>query len=307
MLGSIKVWIGRLALIATGGVFIAAGVLKALDPARFVEQTAAYGILPGPLAAPVAYGLLVYEISLGTALVLDYRRRIAVPAAVVTFVGFIGLMAYTWAAGGDVGSCGCFGNLVERTPAETLIEDLVFLAIALLGLLAPPRVRPGGRARAGAVAAMGAAALVVIPIAPALPLDGLVTALKPGVSLADLKLSLPDPSLKEGRHLVALLDLKAEETGPAAAALNALAGAPGSPSVAAIHADEDEVKDAFFWSHGPSFPMHRVVHEEMRRLYRRLPRYFLLEDGVVKAVWERLPETDTLTASNRGPGEETTR
>lgn len=290
-----------------GGVFLLAGGLKALDPVGFTDQVAGYKILPAALSPAVTYTLIPLEIAVGTALLLDYRRRWAVGGAAFLLVGFLGLMAWTWAKGGDVGECGCFGRFVERTPAETVAEDLVFLAVALLGLLAPARAESGGKVRGAFVAASALAAVGFLPLAPKLPLDGVVTALKPGVNLDELRLSLPDSSLATGRHLVALLALKEPASAAAADALNALAGLQGAPPAAAIYADAEEVKDAFFWAHAPVYPMYQVVHGEMRRLYRRLPRFFLLEEGVVKAVWETLPAPGTLHASAAGPIQETSR
>jgi len=301
-----------LALVAMGAVFLLAGGLKAMDPAGFTEQVSRHGILPVSLSAAVTYTLIPAEVALGAALLLDYRRRWAISLAIALLAGFLGLMAHTWWKGGDVQECGCFGRFVQRTPAETVAEDLVFIAVTLLGFLAPARANAGGSRRAIAVAASAAGALVFLPLAPALPLENtvflssLVTGLNPGVKLQDLKLSLPDAALSRGRHLVALLGLQEEASGRAADALNVLAGRPGAPAVAAIYADEEEVKDAFFWGHAPAYPMYQVVHGEMRRLYRRLPRFFLLEDGVVKAVWESLPEADPLIASAGGLQQEET-
>lgn len=302
----VRGWIGRLALIVLGAVFLAAGGLKALDPAGFTDQIREYKVLPW--AAPWVAALLIpAEVALGVGLILDFRRRLLLPVALVFLAGFIGLLGYTWATGGDVSSCGCFGNFVQRTPAETLLEDLGFIGIALLGFLAPIRSNGGGALRGSIVAASAAAALAMVFAAPSLPLDGVVTALKPGVKLEDLKLSLPDTSLLRGRHLVALLDLKSEASGKAADALTVLASKAGAPPVAVIHADEDEVKDEFFWAHGPSYPMYRVVHGEFRRLYRTLPRFFLLQDGEVVAVWNSLPSADTIVASRGSDPQETIR
>ncbi|MBI3448392.1 MAG: DoxX family protein [Acidobacteria bacterium] len=289
-------WIGRLALILMGGVFLLAGSLKAVDPAGFTEQVAGYGIGPASLAPIVTYTLIPLEIAVGIALLLDFRRRWAVGLAAGLLVGFLGLMAWTWHTGGNVGECGCFGRFVERTPAETVAEDLGFLLLSAAGLMAPAR-GPGGRVRGGFVLAGALAAAGFLPLAPGLPLDGFVTGLTPGVKLDDLKLSLPDASLQTGTHLVALLALKEEASTKAADGLNALAAAPGAPAIAVIYADEEQVKDAFFWAHAPVYPMYQVVHGELRRLYRRLPRFFLLEDGVVKTVWETLPGASAINAS----------
>jgi uncharacterized membrane protein YphA (DoxX/SURF4 family) len=294
-----------MALLAMGGVFLLAGGLKALDPEGFCELVAGYAILPASLSAVVTYTLIPFEIAVGMALLLDYRRRWAVAGAVVLLVGFLGLMAWTWHKGGNVGECGCFGRFVERTPAETVGEDVLFLGLALLGLLAPGRETPGGSLRGAAVLASAILTTAFLPLAPRLPLDDLVTGLKPGAALEDLRLSLPDSSLAKGRHLVALLALKEEASTRAADALNALAAVSDVPPIAVIYADEEEVKDAFFWAHAPTYPMYQVVHGELRRLYRRLPRFFLLDEGRVEAVWETIPAPGSLKSTIAAAKQET--
>jgi uncharacterized membrane protein YphA (DoxX/SURF4 family) len=311
-LTNLKHGIGRLALIAIGLVFLAAGGLKALNPEGFTETVRGYGLLPGGAAPLVTYTLVPLEVALGVTLILGFMRRWAVGAAVVILLGFLGLMGYIWATGGDISECGCFGSLVERTPVETILEDLLFMGIALLGLLARREEGKTGalqRATAPAVAVMTAAFL---PLAAGVPVEALevamaknlgwnlslVTRLTPGMTEEELRLSLPDTAISEGRHLVSLLDLEVEEvSGPVTEALNVLAGSPGAPSVAVLYSNDEEIKDAFFWSHAPSFPMYQVLPEEMRGLYRRLPRFFLMEDGIVTDVWDAMPVAETLVAA----------
>jgi len=301
MTQTLRHWTGRIALLGIGLVFIIAGGLKALDPEGFAEQVSGYKIVSGGAARAVAYTLIPLEVALGAALLLDYRRRWAIAAAVLLLAGFLGLMSYTWASGGDVSACGCFGRFAKRTPAETVLEDLGFIAMALLGLLARRRKLEGGALRAGAAVASMAATLAFLPLAPRLPLDDIVTGLRPGMPFEDLNLSLPDAAFSRGRHLVALLALEDEASGPAADALSALAAQPGAPAVAVLYADDEAVKDAFFWTHAPAYPMYQVIHEEMRALYRRLPRFFLVEEGMVTRIWEMVPEHEALLASAWAP------
>jgi len=296
---TIKHWIGRLALVAIGLVLLAAGALKALDPEGFASQVEGYKIVPASVSMAVAYVIVTIEVALGAALVLDYKRRWAVTAAVVLLTGFLGLMAYTWATGGNVSECGCFGRFVKRTPLETVLEDLGFIVLTLAGLLARRREPDGGGGRLAGVALSAVAVLAFMPLAPSLPLDDIVTGLKPGMAFDDLNLSLPDAAFSKGTHLVALLALSEEASGKAADELSALAAQPGAPAVAVLYSDSEEVKDEFFWSHAPSYPMYQVIREEMRALYRRLPRFFLVEDGMVTKVWESMPEQETVLASAR--------
>jgi uncharacterized membrane protein YphA (DoxX/SURF4 family) len=296
MTQSIKGWIGRLALIGIGLVFLAAGGLKALDPEAFAEQVTGYGIIPASFSQIVVYTLLPFEVALGIALIVGYRRKLVIAAAVVMLVGFIGLLSYTWATGGDVSNCGCFGRFAERSPLETMAEDVAFIGLALVGLLAPA-VTTGKRLRAGAVAASALATLAFLPMAPELPLDDIVTGLKSGMPIEDLGVALPDAAFSSGRHLVAILSLEQEESGPVVDAMSEMAAGEGAPGMAVLYADSEEVKDAFFWMHAPPYPMYQVAGNEMRALYRRLPRFFMVEDGQVTSVWDSLPEAKTLMAS----------
>lgn len=311
-LPSTRPWVGRACLAAIGLVFVAAAALKAINPAAFHEAVRGYGLLPDAAAPLVTYTLIPLEMALGVALLLDYRRRLAVPATIVLLVGFLGLMGYTAATGGDVSECGCFGSLVERSTAEVVVEDLGFIALALLGLLAP---RPSGRPaplRAGLIVVAAAATVAYMPFAAGVPVErleswlakehglhlALVTRLAPGMTMDELQVSVPDAAFSHGRHLVALMDLEEEEvSGPTAEVLNRLAAERGAPEVAVLYANEEEVKDAFFWSWAPTYPMYKILPEEMKGLYRRLPRFFLVEDGVVQEVWNTIPEAEVIVAS----------
>jgi hypothetical protein len=227
-------------------------------------------------------------------------------------VGFLGLMGYTAATGGDVSECGCFGSLVERTTAEVVVEDLGFIALALLGLLAAKPAGGPGPVRAAVTVLAAGATVAYMPFAAGVPVERLetwlakehgvhlplVTRLSPGLTVDQLQVSVPDAAFSRGRHLVALMDLEEEEvSGPTAEVLNRLAAARGAPAVAVLYANEEDVKDAFFWSWAPTYPMYKIMPEEMRGLYRRLPRFFLVEDGVVREVWNTIPEAEVIVAS----------
>lgn len=314
--------IGRLSLVAIGLVFVAAALLKALNPAAFTETVRGYGLLPDALAPAVTYTLLPLEMALGAALILDYRRRLSVAVTVALLVGFLGLMGYTEATGGDVSKCGCFGSLAQRTAAEVVVEDLGFIALALLGLLAgPARPGPALKLKAAAVGLAAAGTVAYLPFAAGVPVERLegwlakrhgvhlplVTRLSPGMAVDDLQVSVPDAAFSEGRYLVALLDLEQEDvSGEAASALNRIAAVPGAPRVAVLYANEEDVKDAFFWSWAPAYPMYRILPEEMQGLQRRLPRFFLVEDGVVRDVWNSMPEPEVVLAAATVREEETT-
>ncbi|HEX6148689.1 MauE/DoxX family redox-associated membrane protein, partial [Nocardioides sp.] len=50
-------WVGLVARLVTGGVWIVAGALKVADPAGSVRAVRAYDLLPEALVQPVGYVL----------------------------------------------------------------------------------------------------------------------------------------------------------------------------------------------------------------------------------------------------------
>lgn len=296
-------WLGRLGTL--GGVFLGAVLLvavwaKALDPAAFAEQIRIEGLDVLLSAQAVALLALALEAGLGLALFLGVRRLwVLVPAALlVAFFTFLTGRAWWMSAHGlrQAESCGCFGNLVQRTPAEAFWQDLLLLVPALLlsfvGWDRSPRFPA---VRTAVVAAAAAAVALFAWKAPELPLDDLATRLRPGVQVADLCtgggevcLSTVAPELKTGSHLVVLADLKDPVLEKAVGSLNEHAGR--GEAVWVLSASPEEEKQAFFWRFGPAFQIVETPEPLMRPLYRRLPRSFRVENGRVTETYAGLPE-----------------
>jgi uncharacterized membrane protein YphA (DoxX/SURF4 family) len=304
-------WVARAAAFALGLVLLVATFAKALDPQSFAEMLQSQGLTFGlpPMAAAVL--ALAVEGGLGLLLVLGVRRRWSLSAVTLLVVGFVALNGWEWwrAAHGaaPAAGCGCFGNLVQRSPAAAFWQDLAMLVpLLLLSWLALPR---GSRAlppRRTAAVAVGIAAIALLAWrAPALPLDDLATRLKPGVELSQLcageepRVCLTDvaPEAASGRAWVVLVDLKDAEHW--ADALNAFAGREGGPPVVALTDATLEEKTAFTWQWGPTFPVHEAPTPLLRPLYRSLPRSFLAEDGRVLRTVPGLPAADVPGDSKR--------
>jgi uncharacterized membrane protein YphA (DoxX/SURF4 family) len=129
-------------------VFLVSGVLKAIDPGQTRIAVRAYELLPPSLLGPVATGLPLVELALGTLLLVGaFTRWVALASAV----------AQAWARGLSI-DCGCFGGGGAVAKGNTqypqeLARDAGLLLLALW-LLAQPRtavsidrwVRPGPQA-----------------------------------------------------------------------------------------------------------------------------------------------------------------
>ena len=280
---------GHLGRIALGLIFLAAGVLKALDPAEFVHQVAGYGLLSPRLSSVAAPALIVLEITLAVALLSGARLLLSALLSLALLLFFIGIEAYGISAG-RTESCGCFGAYVHRTPGQVIGEDALFAGLAVLALwgLAGWTGLRGGRA-AATVAIAVILSTVFVAASPYLPIDPYVTLLTTGRTLEDLQLKDRVPALAEGRHLVALIDVTDPGAVRSATALNAIAAAPGSPAVVGLTPSTEQEIDTFRWSAIPAFEIHRIDREVIKRLYRRLPRFFLIESGRVTAVYDGAP------------------
>lgn len=301
-------WLGRTSAFLLGAILLVAAWAKVIDPAAFAEQIGNEGLdvlLPAWPLAILAVGL---EIGLGVALVLGLRgNRVLVPTGllILLFLFLTGRAYWLWSHGllDEAAACGCFGNLVQRTPAEAFWQDaLMLVPLYLLSFVgrSPGRRLSGSRWRAGVTALATAGGMLFAWLAPALPLDDLATRLAPGTELASICvggeseadricLDVLLPGLAEGDHWVVLASLDDEGLRAATEGLNRLAVEGDVDGVWVLSADPPEAHQAFFWQVGPVFEVREVPLALIRPLYRTTPRSFRLEDGMVTRTVEGVP------------------
>jgi uncharacterized membrane protein YphA (DoxX/SURF4 family) len=278
---------------------------KMIDPGAFVTQIQTEGLDFLIPARGVALIALALEAGLGLALLLGLRRKWVLIPATLLVAFFLSLTGRAWwlAAHGlrEAGeSCGCFGNLVQRTPAQAFWQDLALLVPALLlawiGRERRPPLFPPART---AVAVLGALAAVIFAWkAPELPLDDLATRLRPGIQVGGVcagegaqRVCLDSliPELRQGENLVVMAKLDDDGLTKSVDALNAYAGAAGHPALWLLTSSTAEQQRAFFWKWGPTFQIREAPPELLRPLYRRLPRSFAVRDGRVTRTFAGLP------------------
>ena len=137
-------WVSTVARLVLGGVFLAAGVLKAIDPQSSVTAVRAYQLLPTSLATIVGWGLPFAEIALGLLLLAGIATRAVAAAAGILLVIFIAGVVSAAARGLSI-DCGCFGGGGEVAPGQTaygieLVRDACLLLLAVW-LVWQPRSR----------------------------------------------------------------------------------------------------------------------------------------------------------------------
>lgn len=126
--------------LIVGTVFFAAGVLKLMDPqgtALIVSEYFNFFRVPFLKAGALPFGLALalVEAGLGAAWIAGVYRRTAAVLGVALMGMFTGVTLILWIAGPAM-DCGCFGEAVHLTHAQSFLKNVVLLSLALIALLA---------------------------------------------------------------------------------------------------------------------------------------------------------------------------
>jgi uncharacterized membrane protein YphA (DoxX/SURF4 family) len=119
----VKEWLGTVARLVVGGVWIGAALEKLPHPDQSVLAVRAYQLLPGDSATTVGHLLPVLELVVGVCLVLGLLTRAAAAVSGVLFAAFVVGIVSVWARGISI-DCGCFGgggydpNAADKYPWE---------------------------------------------------------------------------------------------------------------------------------------------------------------------------------------------
>jgi uncharacterized membrane protein YphA (DoxX/SURF4 family) len=128
-------WVGLVARLVVGGVWLWAGLLKVTEPEASVTAVRAYQLLSPSLADGVGRVLPMLEVVVGACLILGLLTRVAGGVSAVLQVAFIIGIASVWARGISI-NCGCFGtggpdpDAISKYPWE-ISRDVGLLALSL--------------------------------------------------------------------------------------------------------------------------------------------------------------------------------
>ena len=121
-----------------GVLFIFSGFVKAIDPLGTAYKMTEYFhefnmMFMDPFALSFAIFMIVFELVLGVALLLGYRKEITIWLLLLMIIFFTFLTGFT-AYTGKVTDCGCFGDFIKLKPIQSFYKD-VFLTVLILILL----------------------------------------------------------------------------------------------------------------------------------------------------------------------------
>jgi hypothetical protein len=281
--------------LAAAAVLLAAAFLKAGDPELFAQQITAHRLTPAAWSTFLAYFFIAGELAVGAALIAFVLPRLALALNMLLMGAFIIATAWAWARG-YVKDCGCFGRLVERGPREVIIEDAIIFCASLAAYL----LARGARTRPwqwSLFAVLLIPVLVLIGFGSALPIDGVVTGIRPGADLSDMAVTGLPEGIERGEVLLALVGPDCAACDAGVDPLKSVAAVRNGPRVAAVLPGTAQEAQRWRLQHLPNFPVGYAPERILRQYYRRLPVTLLLEDGMVKRVWwNRVPEASEIAA-----------
>lgn len=135
-------WIGWGARLILAGLFLWAGIRKAMEPALFLQDIESYELLPYRWAWLSSIWLPFLEITAAAAL-LTTRRWAQAGASVIggMLLVFLAAILSAWARGLSL-SCGCFGSSDEPANYPWLVvRDLLMLGLAAAILLTTKHIK----------------------------------------------------------------------------------------------------------------------------------------------------------------------
>ncbi len=122
--------------IVLGGLFLASGAAKILDPVRFLFTLRGFRLLPGFIEPFLALCLPWLETVLGTLVLVGLFLRTSALLLAGLNVAFTAAIVSVIARGITI-DCGCFGLLADFLPLpdmadyKAVIRDLIFAAMCL--------------------------------------------------------------------------------------------------------------------------------------------------------------------------------
>jgi uncharacterized membrane protein YphA (DoxX/SURF4 family) len=111
-------WLSIAARLLVGIVWIVAGVLKMRDIEDSVRSVRNFEILPEVLVRPFGTGLPIFEVVIGSLLILGLGLRISGALSTLLQLAFIIGIASVWARGLQI-ECGCFSGSGTKVPNAT--------------------------------------------------------------------------------------------------------------------------------------------------------------------------------------------
>lgn len=122
-----------------------------LYPVEFFENDLLlHGLSTEPIVPYQSRILIAAEMYLGLGLILGVFLKWTIRLSLIMLLGYTAWLAVLISKEGNIGNCGCFGDIIQMTPLQAIIKNIGLIAF-LIPLLKWPPVAQFKFQRAGAI------------------------------------------------------------------------------------------------------------------------------------------------------------
>lgn len=268
-----------------GLLFIVSAILKIADMDRFEIYVYSYHFFSLNFSFLVARAAIIIELVLGIGLVSNGLHKLMWWGSVLMLLGYTGLLVYALFLG-RTDNCHCFGDYLQFNPWQSIIKNVVLLALFALVY----KVK-GRRINYGIPMLIGTAIACSVAVFAVSPPDNFTPSYDSSQDLRrDLfKDALQQPpldtlNLTEGKKVVAILSSSCEFCMMAAQKLSLMQqyyGFPEENIVYVFMGSEEGVEE--FYRESESMHYRHVIYEDVLQLLNInngvFPIVVMMEDG----------------------------
>ena len=234
--------------------------------------------------------LIGFEFALGLLMLLPYYTKQLMAIASLMLIGFTIHLGYLWAIG-DNENCGCFGEMISMSPAESIAKNILMLAVSVwLWIKSPSKAT-------NQTILFGGAMIIITSMWVFLPIPN--QSEFPVNQYTNFS-SVGRTDLSSGEKLVAILNLDCEHCQELSVELGKMNKTNKLPDVYAFYFKEGErTVEQFEQMTNTSFPYVEIdVNTFFDLIGESPPRVYVLNDGAVDAI---IDEDIAITLDKRYP------
>lgn len=263
--------------VLLGIVFIFSAYTKFVGPGFFEITLIDQGLLSSRGQAQHAARFLIgFEFALGLLMLFPYYTKQLMAIANLMLIGFTIHLGYLWAIG-DNENCGCFGEMISMSPAESIAKNILMLAVSVWLW-----IKSSSKATNQAIL-FGGAMIIITSMWVFLPIPD--QSEFPVNQYTNFS-SVGRTDLSSGEKLVAILNLDCEHCQELSVELGKMNKTNKLPDVYAFYFKEGETTvEQFEQITNTSFPYVEIdVNTFFDLIGESPPRVYVLNDGAVDAI-----------------------
>ena len=269
-----------------GIVFIVSAVLKILDMDQFEIYIYSYHFFSLNFSFLVARAAIIVELVLGIGLVSNCLHKLMWWGSMVMLLGYTLLLIYALLLGRS-DNCHCFGDVLRFNPWQSIIKNVVLMALFLLVYKVKGwHFRGQWLALAGVTVACTVAVFAVSPPDNFLPNNSGKSLQADYFNAALDEAPLDDLNLREGKHVICFFSTGCEYCQMAAHKLSLMQQFYGFPAenITYVFMGSEEGVERFY-EHSESARYRNVLFEDVRNLLAivngNFPTIVFLDNGEV--------------------------